>query len=62
MGNYNTDDHRIKPVITLHVIFESEPIVIYEYKVEDTVVRQVDMWTVPGKSVEESGIKPQHSE
>ncbi|MDW0117202.1 hypothetical protein QTL97_09655 [Sporosarcina thermotolerans] len=58
----DTDDYKIKPVITLHVIFDSEPKVIYEYIVENTVVRQVDMWTVLGNSVEESGIEPQHAE
>ena len=61
-GITDTDDYKIKPVITLHVIFDSEPIVIYQYTVEDTVVRQVGMWTVPGNLVEESGIEPQHAE
>ena len=58
----DTDDYRIEPVINLHVIFDSEPKVVYEYSVEDTVVRQVNMWTVSGTQVEESGIEPQHAE
>ncbi|WP_336045653.1 hypothetical protein [Solibacillus ferritrahens] len=58
----DTDDFRIEPVINLHVIFDSEPKVVYDYTVEDTAVRQVNMWTVSGKSVEESGIEPQHAE
>ena len=33
------DDFKIEPVINLHVIFDSEPKVVYEYTVEDTVVR-----------------------
>ena len=57
-----TDDFRIEPVINLHVIFDSEPKVVYDYTVEDTVVKQVNMWTVSGNSVEESGIEPQHAE
>jgi hypothetical protein len=58
----DTDDFRIEPVISLHVIFDSEPKVVYEYTIEDTVVKQVSMWTVSGTSVEESGIQPQHAE
>ena len=58
----DTDDSKIEPVINLHVIFDSEPKVVYEYTVEDTVVKQVSMSTVSGTSVEESGIEPQHAE
>ncbi len=61
-GITDTDDFKIEPVINLHVIFDSEPKVVYEYTVEDTVVRQVSMWTVSGTSVEESGNEPQHAE
>ncbi|MEK5068678.1 hypothetical protein [Sporosarcina sp. FSL K6-1508] len=61
-GITDTDDFKIEPVINLHVIFDSEPKVVYEYTVEDTEVRQVRMWTVSGTSVEESGIEPQHAE
>jgi hypothetical protein len=58
----DTDENQIKSVIYLHVIFESEPKVVYEYAVEEAVIEQVSMWTVLGNSVEESGIKPQHKE
>jgi len=61
-GISDTDDFKIEPVINLHVIFDSEPKVVYEYTVEDTVVRQVSMWTVSGTLVEDSGIDPQHAE
>ena len=61
-GITDTDDSKIEPVIYLHVIFDSEPKVVYEYTVEDTVVRQVSMWTLSGKTIEESGIEPQHAE
>ena len=61
-GISDTDDFKREPVINLHVIFDSEPKVVYEYTVEDTVVKQVSMWTVSGTSVEESGIEPQHAE
>ncbi len=61
-GITDTDDYRIESVINLHVIFNSEPKLVYEYTVEDTVVKQVSMWTVLGTSVEESGIEPQHAE
>lgn len=42
-GITDTDDFKIEPVINLHVIFDSEPKVVYEYTVEDTVVRQISM-------------------
>jgi hypothetical protein len=61
-GITDTDDIKIEPVINLHVIFDSEPKVVYEYTVEDTVVWQVNMWTVSGTSIGESGIEPQHAE
>lgn len=61
-GITDTDDFKIEPVINLHVIFDSEPKVVYEYTVEDAVVSQVNMWTVSGESVEEAGIEPQHAE
>ena len=61
-GITDTDDYRIESVINLHVIFNSEPKLVYEYTVEDTVVKQVSKWTVLGTSVEESGIEPQHAE
>ena len=61
-GISDTDDFKIEPVINLHVIFDSEPKVVYEYTVEDTVVRQVSMWTISGTLVEDSGIEPQHAE
>lgn len=58
----DTDDFEIEPVIYLHVIFNSEPKMVYEYTVEDTVIKQVNMWTLSGESVEESGVEPQRAE
>lgn len=54
----DTDDYIIKPIIHLHVIFNSEPKMVYEYAVEDTVIKQVRIWALPGQS----GVKPQHAE
>lgn len=58
----DTDQTVIKPAIYLHVIFESEPRIVYEYKVKDTIISQEDIWTVAGNSIEETGIDPQHEE
>ncbi|MFC7684916.1 hypothetical protein [Ureibacillus sp. GCM10028918] len=38
---YDTDDSKIESIIYLHVIFNSEPKMVYEYTVEDTVIKQV---------------------
>lgn len=38
---YDSDDYKIEPIIYLHVIFNNEPKMVYEYTVEDTVIRQV---------------------
>lgn len=61
-GITDTDDSEIESIIYLHVIFKSEPKMVYGYTVEDTVVKQVSMWTLSGESVEESGVEPQHAE
>ncbi|WP_277584752.1 hypothetical protein [Psychrobacillus antarcticus] len=37
-GITDTDDFKIEPVINFHVIFDSEPKVVYEYTVEDIVI------------------------
>lgn len=58
----DTDEIAIKPVIYLHVIFESEPRIVYEYTVKDTMINQKDMWTIAGSAIEETDINPQHAE
>ncbi|KIL48139.1 hypothetical protein [Jeotgalibacillus campisalis] len=58
----DTDDSDIEPIIYLHVIFNSEPKMVYEYTIEDTVIKQVSMWTLSGESVEESGVEAHHTE
>ena len=58
----DTDEHKIKPVIYLTVIFESEPEVVYKYTVETPTIEQVGMWMLSGHSVDESEIEPQHKE
>jgi len=52
----------IKPVIYLHVIFESESRIVYEYAVKDKVINQEDIWTIAGSPIEETDIKPLHAE
>ncbi|MHB8076285.1 hypothetical protein [Desulfosporosinus fructosivorans] len=56
----DTDEHKIKTVVYLHVIFESEPDLVYEYTVEASTIEQVGMWMLSGHSVDES--EPQHKE
>ena len=56
------DVFKIRPIVYLHVIFESEPAVVYEYGVKNTDIEQVHMFMLSGDSVEKSGIKPQHDE
>ncbi len=58
----DTDQHELQSVVYLHVIFESEPKVVYEYIVENTNIEQVGMWMLSGQTLNESGIKPQHEE
>lgn len=58
----DTDETVIKPIIYLHVIFESEPRLVYEYAVKDKLVNQEDIWTIKGSSIEETDIEPQHAE
>lgn len=58
----DTDQTVIKPAIYLHVIFESEPRIVYEYKVKDTIISKEDIWTVAGSAIEETDIDPQHEE
>lgn len=52
----------IRPVVSLHVIFESEPKVVYEYEVKGKNIKQVHMFMSSGDSVEDTNIKPQHDE
>jgi ABC-type uncharacterized transport system permease subunit len=56
------DVFKIRPIVYLNVIFESEPTVVYEYGVKNTDIEQVHMFMVSGDSVEKSGIEPQHDE
>lgn len=58
----DTDEIAIKPAIYLHVIFESESRLVYEYAVKDKVINQEDIWTIAGSSIEETDIKPRHAE
>ena len=58
----DTDEIAIKPVIYLHVIFESEPRIVYEYAVKDKVINQEDIWTIAGSPIEETDSTPEHAE
>ncbi len=61
-GITDTDEHRMTKVVFLHVIFVSEPDIVYEYTFENKTIEQVGMWMLSGEPVEESGVKPKHSE
>ncbi|KZO00496.1 hypothetical protein [Pseudobacillus badius] len=50
------DEVEIRPVVYLHVIFESEPKVVYEYGVKDSNIEQVYILAANSK------IMPQHNE
>ncbi|PLS17464.1 hypothetical protein CVD28_13015 [Bacillus sp. M6-12] len=58
----DTDEHRIQPVVNLHVIFESEPKIVYAYKVENEAIKQVGMWMLSGDPAEGSGMELRHNE
>lgn len=58
----DTDETVIKPAIYLHVIFESEPRIVYEYKVKNTIISQEDIWTIAGSPIRETDIDTQHEE
>jgi len=56
------DVFKIRSIVYLHVIFESEPTIVYEYGVKNSHIEQVHMFMVSGESVEENGIGPKHDE
>lgn len=58
----DTDENEIESIVYLHVIFKSEPKLVYEYAVQKTTLDQVGMWMLSGHSIEESNIEPQHKE
>lgn len=58
----DTDEHEIKPIIYLHVRFESESKMVYEYAVQNKTIDQVDKWLSSGHYNEESEVDPQHEE
>ena len=52
----------IRPVVSLHVIFKSEPTVVYEYEVKGRNTEQVHVFMLSGDSIESANIKPRHNE
>lgn len=62
---FHTDDYKIKEVKILHVIFNEEPALVYEYRVTESAIKQLSFWGKNGESAEmllEKGIEPQHIE
>ena len=63
---FDTDDYEIKKVKFLHVIFDNEPMIVYEYKVTESAIKQLSFWgKETGDNAEvllEKGIDPQHIE
>ncbi|MBU9673349.1 hypothetical protein KQ939_00515 [Planococcus sp. CP5-4] len=62
----HTDDHEIKKVKFLHVIFDNEPTVVYKYQITESTIKQVRFWGAEtGDNAEilfGKGIAPQHIE
>ncbi|AQU79537.1 hypothetical protein [Planococcus faecalis] len=63
---FDTDDYEIKKIKFLHVIFNNEPMIVYEYKVTESAIKQLSFWGKEnGDNAEvllENGIDPQHIE
>ena len=63
---FDTDDYEIKKIKFLHVIFNNEPMIVYEYKVTESAIKQLSFWgKETGDNAEvllENGIDPQHIE
>lgn len=58
----DTDEYRIQSEVILHVRFNSEQNIVYEYSVNDKSVKQINFWAASGDSVDTSRIDPHHSE
>lgn len=58
----DTDEYRIQFEVVLHVRFNSEQNVIYEYSVNDKSVKQINFWAASGNTVDTNRINPQHFE
>ncbi|MCI2256172.1 DUF998 domain-containing protein [Domibacillus sp. PGB-M46] len=58
----DTDEYRIQSEVILHVRFNSEQNVIYEYSVNDKSVKQINFWAASGDTVDTNRINPQHFE
>jgi len=56
------DVFEIRPIVYLHVIFVSEPTVVYEYGVKHSEIEQLHMFLLSGDSVKNNGIEPKHDE
>ncbi|KZR58611.1 hypothetical protein [Pseudobacillus badius] len=52
----------IRPAVFLHVVFKSEPTIVYEYTVQDSRIKQVYLFMLSGDNVEAANIEPQHDE
>ncbi|WP_211654912.1 hypothetical protein [Planococcus alpniumensis] len=62
----DTDDYEIKKVKFLHVIFDNEPTIVYEYQITESTIKQVRFWGAEtGDDAEillDKGRAPQHIE
>lgn len=63
---YDADDYELKSIKTLHVIFETEPAIVYEYTVKKGSVDQTGFWhSETGETPDlliKKGILPMHIE
>lgn len=62
----DTDESELQKTVKLHVIFESEPSIVYKYEIEETTIRQIrfgDLNTgIADDKLLETGIELQHLE
>ncbi|MCM3609840.1 hypothetical protein M4S82_01170 [Planococcus sp. MERTA32b] len=55
----DTDAHELQEVINLHVIFDNEPSIVYEYEVAEETIEQLSFWNL---HTGESGVVFEHLE
>lgn len=62
----DTDAHELQKIIKLHVIFDREPSIVYEYEVAEETIEQLSFWNlhtgVTGGELLKTGLEMEHVE
>ena len=62
----DTDAHELESAINLHVIFDTEPSIVYEYEIDESAIEQLSFWDLytgdTGENLLETGISLKHLE